>query len=151
MKVANKGYKPPKWFTRIKPGAHGSTPSQKRLWRIVSETYRKEDWEKYGAMCPLCKDPIYTWQDGQLGHFHPWGACHSWFKFERKNLALICAGCNMNDSGFTAVRFADVLKRRYGDDILTWIERTNQTFAGIKMQEWELVDYAARVAPHLVE
>lgn len=151
-KVKNNGYKPPKWFQRIKPGSHGSTPSQKRLWRVISETYRKEDWEK-SPTCRTCGKHLETWQVGQCGHYKAWSECNAWFKYDRKNLAIQCAYCNANFHKTNTIggNFALYLMAIYGSDILSWIERTNQTFSGVKMHEWELVDYAARVAPHLVE
>lgn len=150
-KLASKGYKPPQWFNAIKPGSHGSTPAQKRLWRVVSETYRKEDWENYGHHCPCCGKHLAHWSEGQLGHWLRYSLCNSFFKYERRNLALICAGCNMKDDAITLKKLGETLQLRHGADILDWIEITNKDYTGQKQEVWMCVDYAAKVAPDLVD
>lgn len=149
-KVKNKGYKVPSWFRSIKPGAHGQSPSQKRLWRIVSETYRQEDAKKYGTKCPICFVEMGSWRGGQLGHWLRYSLCNSFFKYCRENLALICAGCNYKDDAVTLKRLGEVLEYRHGEDILLWIEQENQVFRGRKMEEWAIVDYAKKVNPKIV-
>lgn len=149
-KVPNNGYKVPKWFKSIKPGAHGSTPSQKRVWRVVSETYKKQDWEKHGHYCPLCTRHIPDWKTGNLSHFKRYSLCNSFFKYSRINTCLTCAGCNLLDDGPMYVALAFVLQQRHGEDVLEQIDTQNGTFRGQKMQEWELVDYVARLRPDLV-
>ena len=145
-------YVAPKWFKAIKPGAHGKTPHQKKLWRVVSETYRKEDWTNYGPNCPCCGTYLESWKDGQLGHWLRYSLCNGWFKYERMNLALICSGCNMSDDAITLNKLGETLKFRHGEDVLLWIEKTNQDpkYRGNKQELWMCVDYAAKVAPHLV-
>lgn len=150
-RTSKKGYKPPKWFTSIKPGSHGNTPAQKKHWKIVSETYRKEDWEKYNGKCVSCETRLERWEDGQLAHFKAWSVCNSWFKYERKNLALSCPNCNRLSDGVVGLRFAKELQRRHGDHILDWIESENEKYRGQKMEVWELVDKTAKLRPELVE
>lgn len=150
-RTTTKGYKPPAWFNAVKPGSHGQTPAQKRLWRIVSETYRKEDFDLYGNQCPCCGSVFGHWRDGQLGHWLRYSLCNSWFKYERVNLALICAGCNMKDDAVTLKKLGETLQMRYGSEVLDYIEHENQRYRGIKLETWKVVDYAARVAPHLVD
>lgn len=134
----------------IKPGAHGNTPAQKRLWRVVSEKYRQDDWNTYGPHCAVCGAFLETWEHGQLGHFHRYSLCNGWFKYERRNMAMICAGCNMNDGGLTSFKFAEALRIRYGEDIILWIEQENQRHRGEKLEDWMIVDYAATVDPSRV-
>lgn len=151
-KIANKGYKVPKWFLSIKPGSHGNTPAQKRLWRVVSETYRKQDWE-VDMRCRTCSCILRDWKEGQLGHYKAWGACNSWFKYHRINLALQCSVCNANFQKTNTIggNFLQYLQTHYKEkNIGDWIEKENQKYIGIKMQEWELVDYAAKLRPDLV-
>ena len=159
-KVKSKAPKPkkgqyvaPKWFKAIKPGPHGNTPHQKRLWKVVSETYREEDFKKWGNWCAICGVHFERWQDGQLGHWLAYSCCNSWFKYERMNLALICAGCNRGESAVTQRKLGETLQQRYGEDVLLWIELTNQNieYKGKKQELWMCVDLAARVAPHLVK
>jgi hypothetical protein len=152
-KASEKGYKPPKWFNAIKTGAHGKTPAQKRLWKVVSDTYRKEDFEKYGAHCPCCGIHFERWQDGQLGHWYRYSLCNGWLKYSRENLALICSGCNKKDDSITNWKLGETLKMRYGEDVLLWIELENKRAEnrGIKQEVWMCVDYVARLRPDLVK
>lgn len=139
-KTINKGYKPPKWFSSLKQGSHGNTPAQKKYWKVVSDTIRKEEFEKYNGKCITCPKILDTWQDGQCAHYKPWSVCHGFFKYERKNLALSCANCNRLSGGEVGYRYSQELKRRYGEDILDWIESENQTHRGEKMEVWVIVE-----------
>lgn len=139
-KVAHKGYKPPKWFTSLKPGSHGSTPTQKKYWKVVSDTYRKEDFERYGGKCVSCPARLERWEDGQLAHYKAWSVCNAWFKYERKNLALSCSNCNRLSDGIVGHNFGEELKRRHGDKILDWIQSENEKYRGQKMEVWEIVE-----------
>lgn len=144
-----KGYKPPKWFQEIKLGSHGSTPAQKRYWKVVSETYRQADFEQYGT-CVSCGGHFECWEDGQLGHYKAWSVCHSWFKYERKNLALQCGGCNRRSDGPTNEAFKKELERRHGKGIAEWIQQENEKYRGQKMEEWEIIHRVATLRPDLV-
>jgi len=150
-KSPKKGYKAPKWFTSIKAGSHGNNPAQKKHWRVVSETYRKEDFEKYHGKCVSCETRLERWEDGQLAHFKAWSVCNSWFKYERKNLALSCPNCNRLSDGVIGVNFARELQKRHGEDILFWIEAENLKYRGVKMEVWEHVDKVAKLRPDLVK
>lgn len=150
-KTKSKGYQCPKWFMRIKVGSHGNTPAQKRLWKLVSDTYREEDAKLYGNCCPLCGKYLNHWKDGQLGHWLAWSVCNSWFKYERRNLMMICSGCNIYPSSITLRRMGEVLQERWGEDILDWIEQENQRYRGQKLEQWMLVDYAKMVNPAIAE
>lgn len=136
----------------IKPGAHGNSPAQKRIWRVVSETYRQQDWEEFGPYCPCCGVYLESWRDGQLGHWLRYSLCNSWFKYCRENLALICAGCNMKDDALTLYKLSETLKFRYGEDVLLYIETQNNSIEnrGKKIEVWMAVDYVARLRPDLV-
>ena len=141
----------PAWFMAIKPGSHGTTPAQKRLWRIVSDTYRLEDW-KNDPHCRTCGVYLHSWTDGQCGHYKSWAACHSWFKFERKNLALQCATCNANFQKTNVIGFVfgTYLQSKYGMSVVDWIETENEMYKGQKMKDSECVEYAAKLRPDLV-
>jgi len=138
-KTPKKGYQPPKWFTGIKLGSHGSTPAQKKLWTVVREKYLQEDFEKFNGKCVTCNKHLEHWKDGQLAHYKAWSVCNSWFKYERKNLRLSCANCNRLSDGVIGKRFADELIKQYGADHLDWIEQENLKYRGQKMEEWEIV------------
>jgi len=150
-KSSKKGYKAPKWFTSIKAGSHGNNPAQKKHWRVVSETYRKEDFEKYHGKCVSCETRLERWEDGQLAHFKAWSVCNSWFKYERKNLALSCPNCNRLSDGVVGLKFAQELQRRHGEDILFWIERENLKYRNIKMEVWEHVAAVEKLRPDLIK
>lgn len=149
-KVINRGYKPPKWFNAIPYGSHGSTPAQKRYWKVISDTYREQDWTEHNGKCVSCNTRLEHWKDGDLAHFKKYSVCHSWFKFQRENLALSCKGCNQRDDGLVGFRFGEELKRRYHECIIDWIEKTNEAFRGQKMETWEIVEKVAKLRPDLV-
>lgn len=149
-KVVNKGYKPPKWFNKIPLGSHGQTPAQKRYWWVVSQTYREQDYKKYGPNCPGCGQHIPDWKYGHLGHWLRYSLCNSLMKWERKNLLLICPGCNYKDDAITLRRMGEELQRRHGDNVLTWIENSNLGFRGRKIELWEIVENVAKLRPDLV-
>ena len=150
-KTPQKGYATPKWFNKIKLGSHGNTPAQKRYWKVVSDTYRKEDFEKYKGKCVSCPAHLERWEDGQLAHYKAWSVCNAWFKYERKNLALSCPNCNRLSDGVVGNNFAKELERRHGAHILEWIEKTNLCYRGQKLEQWEIVEKVARLRPDLVE
>lgn len=150
-KSPKKGYQVPKWFKSLPLGSHGSSPAQKKYWKVVSETYRKEDFEKYNGKCVSCPARLERWQDGQLAHFKAWSVCNSWFKYERKNLALSCPNCNRLSDGLTGLKFAQELQRRHGHDILDWIETENLKYRGQKLEVSECVDKTAQLRPDLVK
>lgn len=151
-KITAKGYKVPPWFNSIKPGSHGATPAQKRLWRIVSETYRQQDWE-VSPHCRTCDLYLPSWKDGQCGHFIAYSLCHAWFKYHRKNLALQCSTCNGNFHKTNTIggRFLSYLKLIYGLDIEASLIKENEYYRGAKMEEWQIVEYAAKLRPDLVK
>lgn len=138
-------YSPPDWFLAIKPGAHGSTPHQKRLWRMVSEAVRQEEFIKYRGKCVSCDRYLHSWQEGQCAHFKPWSVCNGLFKYERKNLAFSCSFCNSNSGGDVGHRFGEELKRRYGEHHLDWIEKENRKHHGEKLDVLEIVALAEQI------
>lgn len=150
MKLKNKGYQTPKWFNAIPYGSHGSTPAQKRYWKVVSDTYREADFKKYKGRCVSCGKRLEDWRHGDLAHFIKYSVCHSWFKYQRENLALSCKGCNQRDDGLIGHRFGEELKRRYHKGIVDWLQGANQAFRGQKMETWEIVDKVRELRPDLV-
>ena len=151
-KIPSKGYQPPQWFKDLEYRSydHGSNAIQKRLWRLVSQTYREQDFNLFGNQCPGCGGFFETWEAGQCGHWLKYSLCNSFFKFERVNLAMICAGCNRKDDAVTLKKIGEALQMRYGSDVLDYIEQENQRWRGVKMESWMIVDYAAKIRPDLV-
>jgi len=131
----------------ITPGSHGSTPYQKRYWRVVSEYVRKRDFEKYGT-CVSCGAHFDDWRAGHAGHYIPWSRCNAWFKYDWRNLALQCARCNLSlhrSGADVGHAFAEELKRRYGDDILTILAHDNESLRGQKMEVPDIVFRAEKL------
>lgn len=137
-------WKSPTWFNKIPYGSHGSTPTQKRYWKLVSDLVRIFDFYKYGQ-CVSCGKHMNHWSEGDCGHFKAFTLCNSYFKFDFKNLALQCKGCNKLGSGDTGHRFGEELKRRHGKDILDEIEKENNNYRGQKIEDFELVSMAELV------
>lgn len=154
-KLSGKGYKPPAWFNRIKLtySEHGNTTAQKRLWRVITDTYRKEEWEMYGPFCPVCGQSLPDWRDGQMLHWFRYSLCNSWLKWERRNMIFGCRDCNLKDDEITNWKISELLRLRYGEDILLWIEQENLRLqqARLKIETWHIVDYVARLRPDLVK
>lgn len=150
-KTKRKGFVTPTWFNKIPYGSHGSNAAQKRFWKLVSDTYRRADFYKYKGRCVSCSAVLEDWKDGDLAHFKRYSVCNSYFKYERKNVALSCKGCNRNDDGVVGYHFGEELKRRWGDDVIAWIERENLKYRGQKIETHTLVDMAAKLRPELVE
>lgn len=154
FKDSTKGYKPPKWFQKIKPGGHGSTPAQKRLWRVVSEFVRRRDFELYGT-CVSCFHRFENWQEAQAGHWLPYSLCNSFYKFDPTfNIAAQCSACNSNlhrSGAHIGHAMGEELKRRHGQGVLEVIQSDNLRFRGMKMETWAIVDYVARLRPDLTE
>lgn len=137
-------YTVPSWFKQITPGSHGNTPSQKRLWRVVSEYVRQRDWNRYKC-CTVCSTYLPDWKDGDCGHYRAWSVSNGFFKYELTNLALLCKSCNRLSDGVIGHKFGEALKRRYGQDHLAWIEEENKKHHGEKMEEWDLVALAEKI------
>lgn len=149
-----KGYKTPQWFNSIKPGSHGSTPAQERLWRVISEHVRKRDFEAYGGKCVSCPYRFSNWKEAQAGHWLPFSLCNAWYKYDyAHNLAAQCAGCNrsLHRSGaHVGHAMGEELKRRHGDDVLDRIMADNLSYRGQKMEAWEIVKVVEALRPDLV-
>jgi hypothetical protein len=133
----------------IKEGSHGTTPFQKRYWKIVSEVVREEDWRKYGK-CVSCGIHIDDWRFADCGHYKAWARCNGWFKFDRRNLSIQCKGCNRLSDGPVGHNFGKELKRRYGPNHLDWIEQENLRHKNEKIEAWQLVEATAKLRPDLV-
>lgn len=127
---------PPKWLKAIPKGSHGSTDVQKRLWKLTSDVVRIQEWYKY-KRCVSCSKPIARWQDGQCGHFKNYSVCNSYFKFDRRNLALECAYCNSYGGMDAGYQFGKELKRRGID--LEKLAKDNLKMSGQKMYDHELI------------
>lgn len=142
----NRGYTPPDWFKKIKTGSHGSTPTQKRLWTIVSEYVRKRDFQRYNGKCISCDTILSRWQDGQAAHYIPYSRCHGMYKFDPENIYLSCAICNTGYGGaHVGYNFGNEIVRRQGHDALNVIDFNNESHRGEKMHEWDLVEMAERL------
>lgn len=137
-KKVKEHWKPPAWFMVIPPGSHGSNPIQKRLWKLTSDFVRIRDWETWGT-CVSSGKRIEHWKDGDCGHWKPWAVCNAYFKFHTINLSLQGKNDNRGNGGEVGYKFAEEMKRRYGDNILEVIEEENQAHQGQKFDNVKLV------------
>lgn len=149
-KIKRKGYRPPPWFRSLPLGAHGSTPSQKKAWKVVSDFVRQRDWDRY-KRCVSCGAYLESWQKGHAGHWRAWSVCHGIFKYDLRNIALQCASCNYLSDGKIGHTFGEELKRRLGDDVLERIDKDNVANRGKKVEEWELVEMCSKLLNKAVE
>lgn len=147
-KLPEKGYKPPAWFQKIPFGSHGSTPAQKRLWKVVSNYVRQRDFELYGD-CVSCGEPFERWNDAQAGHWLPFSLCNAIYKFDPTfNIAAQCATCNSNlrrSGAHIGHAMGEELKRRFGPTVLDAILHDNRTFRGMKLHDHVCVDFAEKL------
>jgi len=134
-------WKPPAWFMAIPTGSHGSSPVQKRLWKLTSDFVRIYDFEMYGV-CASCGKIIGDWKDGDAGHYKAWAVCNNYFKFNRINLAYQCSNCNRLSDGVVGTNFGETLKKRRGQNILQEIELRNNALHGGKFDNVVLVQMA---------
>ena len=138
-RIKNKGYKVPDWFRSIPLGSHGSNPTQKKYWKVVSNFVRQRDFKKYHGKCVSCSLRLPSWDAGQAAHYKAYSVCNSFFKYEVSQIAFSCPSCNHRADGVVGHAFAEELKRRYGENHLEWIEKENLKYHGVKMEDWEIV------------
>lgn len=151
ISAQRKAYKVPSWFSKLKPGSHGNTPSQKKAWKVVSDYVRERDWKKYYGFCADgCGTRIEDWRNGDCGHYLAWSVCHGLFKYELTNLVLQSSNCNRRSDGVIGHGLGEELKCRYNEGHLDWIELENEKYRGKKIEEWELVEMVSKLRPDLV-
>ena len=138
-------FEAPQWFKSLPAtGGHGSNAHQKRLWKLVSEYVLERDFKKYGY-CVSCKHRFNSWREGQAGHFRAWSLCNGMFKYNERNMALICQVCNFNEDSLVGARFGDEMKRRHGENFIEWVASENAKYRGTKMDLPDLVSYAEEI------
>lgn len=150
-RVKKEPYKVPKWFSKLPTGSHGSTPSQKKAWKVVSDYVRQRDFNLYAGKCVSCFRRLDRWQDGQAAHYFPWSTLNGLSKYNLKNLALSCAICNYGSGANIGFEFGNELVRRYGYEVLNEIDIDSKQHHGKKIEEWELVEMVAKLCPSLVK
>jgi len=143
-------YKVPAWFKALKPGSHGSTPSQKKAWKVVSDYVRERDWNESKYCRDGCGTLIENWKDADCGHYKAWSSCNGLFKYELKNLCMQSSNCNRKSDGVVGHGLALYFMQKYGQKHLGWIEKENEKYRGQKIEEWELVEIVALLRPDLV-
>lgn len=112
------------WIKSIPPGSHGSTPEQKKLWKLVTDYVRIRDFHCYGT-CISCNGKFDTWKEAQGGHYISYTKCKGTLKFAYQNCFAQCAFCNsrMNDNKWVGGRiFAENIVKRHGYEWLELIE-----------------------------
>lgn len=117
-----------KWINKIPYGSHGSTPLQKRYWKLTTDYRRIYEFLRFGR-CISCNVLFKTWQEAQGGHYRPYSKCKGIKKFCEDNVFAQCAYCNsrMNEDKFEGGRlFAENIVKRYGKDHLDRINTYTQ-------------------------
>jgi len=110
------------WLTKITPGSHGSNPTQKRYWRVVSDYVRIRDWHEFQGKCIACDRHYYSWKDLQGGHYKSWGACRGYSKWDRMNIFGECGICNTGfNSNVVGANFEKGIIKRYGKKRMSYI------------------------------
>lgn len=113
-----------KWVSKIPLGSHGSTPLQKKLWKLTTDYVRIRDFINFGN-CHSCNKSFDTWQESQGGHYRSFTSCKGYTKFSYMNVFAQCAFCNsrMNDDKFEGGRiFAHNIIKRFGQ---AWFDEIN--------------------------
>lgn len=145
-KLSKKGYYKElldenKWINKIPFGSHGSSPLQKRLWKLVTDYVRIRDF-KLG--CISCGKKTEHWSELQGGHYRPYTKCKGYTKFDYRNVFAQCAYCNsrMNDDKFEGGRiFAENIIKRYGQERLDLINSFT-TGSPVKIEIPKLIEMA---------
>jgi hypothetical protein len=138
-------YTIPDWFKALPAtGSHGSNAHQKRLWRLVTDYVRERDFKLYGT-CAACGVRFSHWKDSQAGHFKAWTVCKGMFKFDVRNLAAICGGCNSFGDGATNYQFGVEMNRRWGEGHTEWIKQENLRHEGENLDTLLLIAYAEEI------
>lgn len=123
------------WLTKIKPGSHGSTPTQKRYWRVVSDFVRIHDWYKYKGRCIACGRYYPSWQDLQGGHYRSWAVCKGYSKWDKMNIFGECAICNTGFNGNeVGALFKEGIIKRHGKERIEYINKLS-TYPSEKMDD----------------
>lgn len=111
------------YLTKIPTGSHGSNPTQKRYWKIVSDIVRIRDWHKY-KRCISCKKYIYSWKELQAGHFKSWATCRGYSKWDTLNIFGQCAYCNTGFNGNeVGALFKEGIIERHGQERMDYINK----------------------------
>jgi hypothetical protein len=132
-----KAYQAPKWLNKIPLGAHGSTPIQKKYWKVVSDTVRLRDW-KLG--CISCGRKPESWQGLQAGHYKSWASCRGYSKWDMNNLFGQCGFCNTGfNSNEVGANFKEGILKRHGLERLVYIQQLN-AYPTEKMEDHVIVE-----------
>jgi hypothetical protein len=67
------------------------------------------------------------------------------FKYDVRNLAAICAGCNSYGDDSTGHKFGEEMRRRWGQNHTEWIDQENLRHKDEKLELPLLVAYAEEI------
>lgn len=125
--------------------AHGSGTYQKRLWRLVSDYVRIRDWERFGGLCVATGVKLDHWKDGQAGHLKSYAVCNGLFKFDPVNIHLQSASSNGWGGMQAGHSFGEELKKRYGKNILDYINSENLKHLSEKLDDHTVIGFMADI------
>lgn len=96
-----------------------TTKLRDKLDKIFSTYIRMRELNSSGYnKCFTC-GRLMTFKESQAGHFH--SRRHMSLRWDERNVQNQCYSCNINDQG-AGPKFAQALKRKYGDGILDILE-----------------------------
>jgi len=134
----------PPFIKSIPIGSHGRTPIQKKVWKLVSDYVRIRDWYKYKGIS-VTGQYIPHWKEGDAGHFIGWTSCNNLFKFDVRNIHLQQSNSNRLSSMADGEKFANTLKKRYGEDYTDMLHKENLKLQGGKLDDYKLIEYAREI------
>jgi len=91
---------------------------KKELDRVFSLWVRQRDSVDGRAKCITC-GKLDGWRKLQCGHYY--SRVHLPLRWEEKNTAVQCVGCNVFSQG-KGPEFARYLQKKHGDDVLEYLE-----------------------------
>lgn len=124
-------------LTFIPPGSHGSTPAQKRYWKVTSDFVRIRDFYKYGS-CIACGRRASHWSELQGGHYKSWGSCRGYSKWDINNIFGECGICNTGfNSNEVGANFKEGIIKRHGQERMDYIDKL-ASYPTEKMEDFEI-------------
>ena len=117
----------PRWVKAIPESqAHGSGTLQKRLWRLTSDFVRIRDFYRYRGSCVATGRVLWSWRDGNAGHWISYSVCRGLFKFDARNIHLQEAISNKLSTREDWQQYEATLIERYGVEYVNMLEDENR-------------------------
>ena len=126
-------------LTFIPLGSHGSTPTQKRYWKVTSDFVRIRDFYKY-KRCIACGRFANHWSELQGGHYKAWASCRGYSKWDKDNIFGECGICNTGfNSNEVGANFKEGIISRHGQERMDYINSLS-SYPTEKMEDYIIED-----------